>query len=243
MNTKIFNSIAAATTMAGVIATAGTASAASLTQTLTYTASTGNFQTTDFSETLSITKFSPSLGRLHKVTLDFLGEVQGDGRFENRSGSPTTVTVNLGGSLSLEQPQLEAIAGDAPLLAINPTTSQTYNVARFDGRTDFAGPSGRTFAGLSASESGSRVFTDLASLAVFTGTGNLDFLFSAVANSVVGGSGNFSSEINTLARTSVTVTYEYKTTPEPSVAIGMGVFAGLAVLSNRKKQLLKSAKS
>lgn len=243
MNTKIFNSIAAATTMAGVIATAGTASAASLTQSFTYTASTGNFQLTDFEENLSITKFSPSLGRLHKVTVDFLGELNGNGRFENRSSRPTNVTVNLGGSLSLEQAELQAIAGEAPLLAINPTTSQTYNVARFDGRTDFAGPSGRTFSGLSASESGSRTFTDLASLGVFTGTGNINFLFSAVANSLVQGSGNFTSEINTFARAGVTVTYEYRTTPEPSVAIGMGVFAGLAMLSNRKKQLLKSAKS
>jgi hypothetical protein len=51
------------------------------------------------------------------------------------------------------------------------------------------------------------------------------------------------SEINTLARGSVTVTYEYTTTPEPSVVIGMGVFAGLGMLSNRKKQLSKWAKS
>ena len=242
MNTKIFNSLAAATTLAGVIATAGTASAASLTQTTTFTASTGtgDFQITDFDENLSIKKFSPSLGKLQKVTVDFLGEIQGDGKFENRSSRPATVNVILGGSLSLDQAQLTP----RPLLELTPKTVKTYTVARFDGKTDYAGASGRTFTGLSASGSGSTTFTDLASLKVFTGTGNLDFLFSALAESEVRGSGNISSEINTLARGSVTVTYEYKkTVPEPSVVIGMGIFAGLGMLSNRKKQLLKSAKS
>jgi hypothetical protein len=238
MNTKIFNSLAAATTLAGVIATAGTASAASLTK--TYTASTGDFQATDFDATLSIKKFDSSLGKLQKVTLGFLGEIQGDGRFENRSASSANITVNLGGFLSLDQEQL----GVPPLLPVTPQTVIAYNnVARFDGITDFAGTSGRTFSGLSASESGSKVFTDFASLNVFTGQGNLDFLFTALANSVVQGSGNMRSEINTLARGSVTVTYEYTTTPEPSVVIGMGVFAGLGMLSNRKKQLSKWAKS
>lgn len=237
MNTKIFNSIAAATTLAGVIATAGTASAASLTK--TYTASTGNFQDTDFDQTLSIQKFSPTLGKLQKVTLDFLGETRGDGKFENRSARPANVNVNLGGFLSVGQKQF----GQDPLLLLTPQAVRTYTVAASDGRVDFTGPSGRTFNGLFASETGSRVFTDSASLNVFTGQGNLDFLFNAEADSVVTGSGNITSEINTLARGSITITYEYATTPEPSVVIGMGVFAGLGMLSNRKKQLLKSAKS
>ncbi|BCL38948.1 choice-of-anchor E domain-containing protein [Nostoc sp. MS1] len=239
MNKKIFNSLAVATTLAGVIATAGTASAASLTKTATFTASTGDFQFTDFDQTLSIKKFDSSLGKLQKVTLDFLGEIKGDGKFENRSASSASITVNLGGFLSLDQTQL----GVPPLLPVTPKTVITYNVAKFDGKTDYAGPSGRTFTGLSASQAGSRVFTDLASLNVFTGTGNLDFLFTALADSIVSGSGNMSYELNTLARGSVAVTYEYKTTPEPSVVIGMGVFAGLGMLSNRKKQLLKWAKS
>jgi hypothetical protein len=239
MNTKIFNSIAAATTLAGVIATAGTASAASLTQAATFTASTGNFQVTDFDANLSIKKFSPALGKLHKVTVDFFGEIQGDGGFENRSARSAIVDVILGGQLSLTQAQLPP----QPLLELTPTTVQTYNVARFDGKTDYAGASGRTFTGLSASQSGSKVFTDLALLQVFTGKGNLDFFFEAIATSEVKGPGSISSELNTLARGSVTVTYEYKTTPEPSVVIGMGVVAGLGMLSNRKKQLLKSAKS
>ncbi|HEY9801148.1 MAG TPA: choice-of-anchor E domain-containing protein [Leptolyngbyaceae cyanobacterium] len=241
MNTKIFNSIAAATTLAGVIATAGTASAASITQTATFTAYTGagNFQVTDFDETLSIKKFSPALGKLHKVTVDFFGEIKGDGGFENRSNRPATINVILSGYLSLTQPELPP----QPLLDLTPKTVRTYTVARYDGTTDFAGASGRTFAGLSASQSGSKTFTDLASLAVFTGTGNLDFFFSAIATSNVDGPGSISSEINTLARGSVKVTYKYKTVPEPSVVIGMGVFAGLGMLSNRKKQLLKSAKS
>lgn len=239
MNTKIFNSIAAATTLAGVMATAGTASAASLTQTASYTATTGNYQVTDFDTDISLQKFNPSLGKLHKVTVDLLGEIRGDGRFENRSSRPASVTVNLGGFLSIDQTQL----GVPPLLLVTPQTVVNYNVARFDGSVDFAGPSGRTFTGLSASQSGSRVFTDSAALNVFTGNGNLDFLFTALADSIVSGSGNITSEINTLARGSVTVTYEYKTTPEPSLVIGMGVVAGLGMLSNRKKQLLKSAKS
>ncbi|MBD2499980.1 choice-of-anchor E domain-containing protein [Anabaena azotica] len=240
MNTKIFNGIAAATTLAGVIATAGTASAASLTQTATFTASTGSFQVTDFDQNFSIQQFSPSLGKLQKVTVDFFGEIQGDGKFENRSSRSATVDVILGGRLSLDQAELTP----RPLLELKPTTVKRYNVARYDGTTDYAGASGRTFTGLSTSGSGSTTFTDLASLKVFTGKGDVDFLFSAIANSQVVGSGNISSEINTLARGSVTVTYEYKErVPEPSVVIGMGLFAGLGMLSNRKKQLLKSAKS
>ncbi|WP_413200444.1 choice-of-anchor E domain-containing protein, partial [Nostoc piscinale] len=75
------------------------------------------------------------------------------------------------------------------------------------------------------------------------GKGTADFTFKAFANSNVTGSGNFDSQINTYAAANLAVTYDYdpKAVPEPSAAIGLGLVAGIGLMSQRRKNWLKAS--
>ncbi|MBD2486239.1 choice-of-anchor E domain-containing protein [Aulosira sp. FACHB-615] len=246
MTTKLFQTLAAATTLAGIVATAGAANAASLSYTTQYQykptdgtpVSADGFYVTDIEDIISVNKFDSKLGTLKSVTIDFIGDLKGDARFENRSSRAATVLVNLAGELSLELP-----AG-VERLNLTPTQSYAYQVARYDGRTDFSGASGRTVNGLSATlaktltvNAGDEFFQ------YFLGKGTADFTFKAFANSNVTGSGNFDSQINTYAAANLAVTYDYdpKAVPEPSAAIGLGLVAGIGLMSQRRKNWLKAS--
>lgn len=241
MTTKLLNSLAAATTLAGVLATAGAASAASLSY--TESASVGMQNTNIVNAPLSIQKFDSSLGTLTSVTVNFATDVTGSARFEHTGQGENDLTVNLGALISL------GINDDLSLLGLTPLTpgvSQTYTVGSFDGVLDFDGPSGKTINGLMAADSSSKTFTDTNDLAKFIGAGNLDFLFSATATSNVTGSGNVATFITTLAGANISVVYNYETTqsvPEPTAALGLGLFAGVGLLSQRKKSWLKISNS
>jgi len=245
MTTKLFQTLATATTLAGIVATAGAANAASLSYTTQYQykptdapVSADGFYKTDIEDTISVQKFNSKLGTLKSVKIDFVGDLKGDARFENRSSRSTSVLVDLAGELKLELPE------GVERFNVTPTQSYTYNVTAFDGTSDFGGTSGRTVNGLTATLSETKTVTSGDEFfQYFLGKGTADFKFFAFANSRVVGSGNFDSQINTYAAANLTVTYEYDATtvPEPSAAIGIGLFAGIGLLSQRKKSLLKAS--
>ncbi|MHC5851992.1 choice-of-anchor E domain-containing protein [Nostoc sp.] len=236
MTTKLFNTLAAATTLAGIVATSGVANAASL----SYTSST-NYDFTDIIDApLSVQKFDSSLGTLQGVTIEFTGDISGNAGFENyRNPAATSVTVNLTSLLSLE-------LNNQSLFALNPQYTSSYQVAKYDGNLDYSGTSGKTLSNLTATQSGIQSSTNTQFLQSFIGNGNVDFLFSALANSVVTGSGNMRSYIDTYAKAGIEVTYNYddvKSVPEPSATLGVGLIAGLCLLSQRKKSWLKMSNS
>ncbi|MEH1778927.1 PEP-CTERM sorting domain-containing protein [Nostoc sp.] len=233
MTTKLFNinTLAAATTLAGIIATSGTANAASL----SYTSSI-DYDLTDITDApLSVQQFDSSLGTLKGVTIGFTGDILGNAGFENTGKSSTNITVNLASELSLE-------LNNQSLFTLNPQNSFSYKVGQFDNSIDFGGTSGKTVSGLTATQSGTQSFTNTQFLQSFIGNSNIDFLFSATANSVVSGSGNIASYVQTLAKANIKVTYDYddvKSIPEPSTTLGVGLIAGLCLLSQRKKSWIK----
>ncbi|MEH2367106.1 PEP-CTERM sorting domain-containing protein [Nostoc sp.] len=230
MTTKLFNTLAAATTLAGIVATSGAANAASL----SYNSSTNYDFTNIIDAPLSVQKFNSSLGTLKGVTISFTGDILGNAGFENRSPTPTQVTVNLASQLSLK-------LNNQSLFALNPQDISSYQAAKYDGTTDYSGTSGKTISNLSATQSATQSFTNTQFLQSFTGNGDIDFLFSALANSVVTGSGNMRSYIDTYAKAGIKVTYDYdaKAVPESSTTLGIGLIAGLCLLSQRKKSWLK----
>ncbi|WP_066383092.1 choice-of-anchor E domain-containing protein [Anabaena sp. CA = ATCC 33047] len=233
MTTTLFKSLGAATTLVGILATASSANAASLTS----SASSGLLSTDFANVTLSVQKFDSSLGTLKGVTLKFDGQLQGVGRYENTGPNASSVTVNLTGQLGLD-------LGGQSLFSLNPQKADTYNFAAFDGTLDFGGTSGSTINGPTAQMSQTRSFTDASFLQAFIGSGNLDFLLSAQATSTVSGSGNIFASVTTLARGGVEVTYDYdpvQSVPEPSAALGFGLVAGIGLLSQRKKSWIKSS--
>lgn len=234
MTTKLLNTLAAATTLAGIVATSGVANAASL----SYSSST-NYDFTDIIDApLSVQQFNSSLGTLQGVTIEFTGNILGNAGLENKSKTPTQVTLNVASDFSLE-------LNNQSLLALNPQYSYNYQLAKYDGTTDYGGTSGKTLSNLTATQSATQSFTNTQFLQSFIGNGNVDFLFSALATSAVTGSGNMRSYIDTYAKAGIKVTYNYdvKPVPEPSATLGVGLIAGLCLLSQRKKSWIKVSNS
>jgi hypothetical protein len=233
MTTTLFKILGTATTLAGIIVSAGSANAASLTK----TASTSFAPTNILNQSIGIEKFNTSLGTLQSVTIDFTGDIKGDAGFENISPNPSQINVSLGGKLSLS-------LNNQSLLTLDPENISSYQTGAYDGAINFGGTSGQTIPGLMASQSGTFASTDSQFLQSFIGAGNVNFIFSALGNSVVGGSGNISSFVATSAKTSIRVTYEYDSTqsiPEASAVLGLGLIAGIGLLSQHKKGLFKIA--
>ncbi|MEH2084571.1 MAG: PEP-CTERM sorting domain-containing protein [Nostoc sp.] len=230
MTTKLFNTLVAATTLVGIVAISGAANAASL----SYTSSTDYDLTDIIDAPLSVQKFNSSLGTLKGVTINFTGDLLGNAGFENRSPTATQVTVNLASKLNLK-------LNNQSLFALNPQDISSYQAAKYDGKTDYNGISGKTISNLTATQSATQSFTNTQFLQSFTGNGNIGFLFSALASSVVTGSGNMRSYIDTYAKAGVKVTYDYdaKSVPESSTTLGIGLVAGLCLLSQRKKSWIK----
>jgi hypothetical protein len=247
MKAQVLTGVAAATLLTGIVSSAGIANAASLSLSASYQQTdldkqevpdpylSQGYGLTDIEAPISIGKFDSALGTLKSVTLSYSGSMKGQGGIENRSGTARSVSVNLSGLLSLSGPN------NTNLFQLNPQKNVTYSVAGYDRTLDYDGTSGRTFEGLTADTSGTQVFTDTNILQSFTGSGMLDFLFTATAESQVIGSGNISSFIDTFAKADLNVTYDYDPTPipEPSAMLGLaGVLGGMAL---QKKKAMKKA--
>lgn len=228
MKTTVLTAITTASTFTSILVTTAIANAA----TLTYTAAYQPTRTNITNAILSIEKFNSSLGALNSVKLEFTGSMIGDTRFENEDASPQIITVDLSGLLTLAAPN------NNTLFELTPQKTTEYNVTEFDGELDFGGTSGRIIDGLQTQETASKTLTDSTSLAAFVGTDTLDFLFSAQAKSKVEGSGNIFSGIRTSAGSSITVIYDYTEAPtkvpESSMVLGLGLIAGIALLSQTK---------
>ncbi|MFB2882030.1 choice-of-anchor E domain-containing protein [Floridanema aerugineum] len=234
MKAKVLSAITRASTFTGILATTTIANAA----TLTYTAAYEKTPTDITNAAISIQKFDTSLGKLNSVTLEFTGSMIGDARFENEDTQPQQITVNLSGLLTLAMPNNQT------LFELSPEQVTEYNVAKFDGNTDFGGTSGQKIEGIQEQKIDSTTLTDTNSLAAFVGNGTVDFSFSAKAKSSVTGSGNIVSGIRTYAKSNVKVIYDYtietpRKIPESSTLLGLGLIAGVGLLSQTKKALNK----
>lgn len=231
MNTKLFNALAAVGTLAGVVVASGSANAASF----SVTASIASQATDIIDAPLSVQQFDSSLGLLDSVDLEFISNVTGSATVTNTGASPANVKFQLGSTVTL----VDAL-NNQQLLSVNPTKTGS----------SFAVPVGQTVTAspLQATDSITQNFTDNLFLQSFTGNGNRSFLFSAIAESGVFGSGNVSSQVSTFADGFLKVTYNYSdkpptTIPEPSTLLGIGLIAGFGLLSQRKKSWLKFSKS
>ncbi|MUG91557.1 choice-of-anchor E domain-containing protein [Scytonema sp. UIC 10036] len=248
MNTKLLGILTAATTLTvlGVVSSSGVASAATLEHKAEYKPTEMDkeyvpyegYGLTDIIQSpLTIQKFNSQLGTLKSVKIDFTGDIKGDAQFESRNATPRTVTVDLSGLVKLNMPD------GASLFELNPQQQYSYNVSRFDRVTDFNGSSGKTLEGLVTSVSDTKTFTNSDLLQSFTGLGNLDFLFTALATSSVTGPGNIVSSVSTYAKSTIKVTYDYeerrKKVPEPSALLGIGLVAG-ACLRLKKSRSINS---
>ncbi|WP_413173650.1 choice-of-anchor E domain-containing protein [Anabaena azotica] len=167
---------------------------------LTYTNST-SFQSLDFADTpLDIQQFDNSLGTLNSVDLIFTANMISDVSLENLSFQATTVIVDL-------YIQTELKLDNQILVSSGLGQIYTYQVASYDGLIDFAGASGRSMTGLTATLSNTQTLNN--NLQAFIGSGNVSFLVSSIGISSMRARGNVIGMISPSTQGIVQVTYNY----------------------------------
>ena len=192
--------------------------------------------TTNWSNTLSFSKFDSSLGTLTSIRFDLSGVVQGSGNAESLDSSASNVTLTLGSLLGLTRPD------SSTLVVTNPVFSQTFNFSAFDGSINFGGTSGGSTGSVSATGSNFFVSSSASDFALFSalGGGTINLGLNAVGASSGTGSGNLIQQFTTAASGVAKVTYTYTATtpttdvPEPaSLALVCG---GLGLLAARRRK-------
>ncbi len=181
---------------------------------------------TNWSTTVNLPKFDPSLGTLGAVNLAIVGHVEGDAAFQNLNASAATVTTTISARIELHP------TPDTLLVAATPHIVKVDTVAGFTGDFSFDGPDARRYSDLVAAESFSRDVPVL-DLSQFIGAGTIAIPVNSAALSSVRGPGNLIVQFSTRAAADVTVTYDYIAVPEP---ISIGLFgAALASLALRRR--------
>ena len=183
---------------------------------------------TNWSDLMTIPKWDPSLypgSWLASVYVELDGHVQGSAAFENEDTSPAIVTMDLSAILRMNRPD-----GSVLVLTI-PVTSTSDNATAYDGITDFAGTSGKTYPSLSADKSENDTHTSAGDLALFTGSGNISLPILANGASTGSGGGNLSLQFSTSASTGAKVVYNY--IPEP-MTMSLLSIGGLALLRRKR---------
>jgi hypothetical protein len=189
--------------------------------------------TTNWTDSVSIQKFDPSLGTLTNVEIELIGSVLGTARAESLDAQAAQITLNLAATITLTRPDMSVLAVALPVSA------SVFNATAYDGVIDFGGTSGITLPGLTSSDSDTIISPPPASdLALFTGVGTILLPVMANGSSSASGAGNLITQFNTQASASVKVTYYYDAAvvPEPaSVAMAaMGVI-GVGGLALRRR--------
>ena len=184
---------------------------------------------TNFDLTIPFNLFDDMGGTriLDSVSFSIAGGIEGNARAESLDAGPATLELTLSATLTLTDALMNT------LVVTIPTVVNSFDAAAFDGEINFAGPSGVSFDGITASATNSETYTDAPTLAIFTGVGSMDFGFDATATSTATGAGNIISQFQSQAGGEVEVIYEWSAVPvsAPSqvafLGLGLLAFAGL----------------
>jgi hypothetical protein len=166
---------------------------------------------TPASRTGTVAQFDSNLGTLTSVDIISMASVTDQIRTENQDAAPHTLVGTVSGTVTTTGP---GVSG----LIVNTTDTVSFNASAFDGTIDFAGTSGHDFGLRTQTQTQTQTITNPASLAAYTGTGNVTFTQATDSLSGVSGSGNVINSISTTAGGMVTVVYHYT----PSLMIQPG---------------------
>lgn len=188
---------------------------------------------TDWTEKLRFQKFDKRLGTLTSVEFELGGTVEGIGKAENKhKTNRATITLSLSSLLELNRPD------GSKLVVTNPLFERTFaNVAKWDGKTDYAGSSSVSTGWVKASNKDYFKSTSAEDLELFSSSSYafINLPLNAFGTSEAKGAGNVGSDFTTLASGYAKVVYTYTERvvdiPEPATMatmfIGIGMIAGL----------------
>lgn len=221
---------------AALVASLALAGAADAT-TVSYTSNTVGPQATSFFDLpVTLQQFDPALGTLQSIKITLLGTVSGNLQAESLDNSAATLLAQLSTLLTLSRPDSSA------LVSTTASSSQSFNASAYDGTIDFGGTSGFSSGPLSSSSSNAITLTSASDLSLFTGTGSIAALLTALGASSVSGAGNIISQIATNAAGTATIEYTFLTDGVPEAAtwammvVGFG-FAGSALRRRARTQI------
>ena len=189
---------------------------------------------TSYAQDLFLTLFDPSLGQLQSVQVTVSGQLVGGWQYENINSTKASTAFTANYAMDLSMAQSAATNG----LAI-PV------VAKYDGTTDGAGPSGVTIPKINATQSRVFIYNTAPTLTPFIGLGQADFQVAANESDTItthGKPGQFWLGTYSEGAATVDIQYAYAPTvaavPEPgtSTLFGLGGIALALVWWRRKNQ-------
>jgi protocatechuate 3,4-dioxygenase beta subunit len=157
---------------------------------------------TDWTQSLSVPKFDPSLGTLTSIDIVNAGTFTSSIKVESLDGGPSTIIATVSGTLTLTGTSVTGLVSNA-------SANKSFSASAFDGTIDFGGSSGHDFGSPSTSGTNTITLSDASSLAAYTGQGNLTFSDVAHATSSASGAGNLLTQIGTTANAQLSVVYHY----------------------------------
>ncbi len=185
-----------------VLLVAGPAARAS---TVSYHASVP-LQPTDWSSTLTLPRFDPSLGTLTSVALEVRDSLVHKIEYENKAASTSRFRDSTYVTVNVLRPN------STPLATAVAKIYRTATLGVFDGTVDYAGTSGVTYDGIVDVATGSVTTSDPVDLALFSGSGTIDLPCQALAYFLFSYSGgNATYILTTQAQAYATITYTFDT--------------------------------
>jgi len=133
---------------------------------------------TNWARSATLPKWDPSNGTLESITITLTPTAEGSLALENMRPSPVLSHATFAAAVTVTFPDTTVLAWPTPQAIFDDT------LGAFDGIVDFAGNSGLTHTGISATDSVSTTYPPPASfLALFTGLGTIDVPVTAMDTS------------------------------------------------------------
>lgn len=181
-------------------------------------------QLTNFVRTASLPKFDPALGQLIGVELQISASIRGNGRVESLDAAAAVVNTRFAAEIRVTQANMPIA------MLMVPVADFSDALLAYDGVVDFAGTSGVTHADIQAADQFTYVLAPSdADFALFIGTGTVDFVADARANSSATGAGNLLTKFDTSAGVDMRVCYSYIGNLPPSVNCPGNLMASVGV--------------
>lgn len=157
---------------------------------------------TDWTQSLTVPQFDPSLGTLTSIDIVNAGTFTSSIKVESLDGGSSNIVATVSGSLTLTGTGVSGLVSTS-------SANKSFTASAFDGTIDFGGTSGHDFGSPNTSGTNTLTISDPASLAAYIGGGNMTFSDVAHATSSASGAGNLLTQIGTTANAQLSVVYHY----------------------------------